>query len=76
MVEPAKTFEEFTSRMETSEEFRQHAYKHFIFAEKERVRLREKHKRLRQKQRDAIPPEQRRKVGRPRKNPDPEQPKE
>lgn len=69
MVEPAKTFEELVTRFnqDTDGSFKKHVYDMFVFGCKERERLRLKDKRLRQKKRDAIAPELRRKPGRPRK---------
>ena len=69
-----KTFEEFIAHFEKDpdSEFKRYAWKQYEFACKERDRLREKHQRRRQKIREAIPPDQRKKIGRPRKTPPPE----
>lgn len=68
-----KTYEEFIFFYEKdTEDTKRELWKQYQFAMKERDRLREKDKRRQEKRkaiRDALPPEQRPKPGRPRKNP-------
>lgn len=72
-----KTYEEFITHFERDPDqtFRMMAWKQYEFACKERDRLNANHKRRRQQIRDAIPPEQRKKIGRPPKPVEPTQPK-
>lgn len=72
MFEPdLKTYEEFIAEFEKDPDgsFRQRMWKNYQFALKERERLREKDRRSRLRKREAIPVDQRRKVGRPKKEP-------
>lgn len=65
-----KTYEEFIQHFEKdTDAFKMTVWKQYVFACKERDRLRAKDKRARDKKRDAIPPEQRKKIGRPRLHP-------
>lgn len=76
MSEAVKTFEEFVACMGSSEEFRRFAYREFLYAENERERHRIKAKKRYTRLREAIPVDQRKPIGRPRKNPLPEEKKE
>jgi hypothetical protein len=71
------TYEEFIHHFEndTDNAFRLTAWKQYEFACKERDRLNANHKRRRLRIREAIPPEQRKKLGRPPKPVEPKQPK-
>lgn len=70
-----KTYEEFIAHFEKdTDSFKMTCWKQYEFACKERDRLREKLARRRNRIREAIPPEERKKVGRPRKNPQPTPP--
>ena len=63
-----KTYEEFIDAFEKdTESDKRYYYAQYQFAMKERERLREKTKKQRLKKREAIPPDQRRRPGRPKK---------
>lgn len=66
------TFEQFCAIMESNNKERiEFLHKQYQFAIKERERLREKDRRKREKRKklkEALPPEQRPKIGRPRKH--------
>lgn len=66
-----KTYEEFITEFEkdTDAAFKREVWKQYEFACKERDRLKDKHKRRRDKLRESIPLDQRKKLGRPRKLP-------
>ena len=66
-----ETFEQFCAYYEKGEEEKQYLWYQIEFALKERERQRQKDKKYRERkqaERNALPPEQRKKPGRPRKH--------
>lgn len=66
------SFEAFCAYYEKGHSEKEYLWREISFALKERQRLREKDRKLREKKRkvrEALPPDQRKKPGRPRKNP-------